>query len=169
MLFKKTLLAVAALAFAGAASAVTPVVGSFQVTLKIESKCTIATLADVGLGTRQAGVGSGVANTAKGSTDISVTCNDGLPYSIGLVAASNPTNITGGGWLLGASTTLPEKIPYVMRTGIDGGGLNWGSGANVIGETGSGVAKIKTVFVSLASLSFKPDSYSDTVNVTVTY
>ena len=96
MLFKKTLLAVAALAFVGvAAAASNPATATFKVLMKINAACTVVagSASDI-----QIGVVGGVdadSGSNSGTNNIKVTCSKTTPYNIGLTPSNAST--TGAG------------------------------------------------------------------------
>lgn len=173
MLFKKTLLAVAAFAFVGAASAATST-ATFQVKMTITKSCNVVagSGSDINLGS----VASSAINTS-GTNNISVTCSKTTPYFIGLTpSTANGGNTTGAGNMI--STTAPaantDKVPYQL-TSVSAAGPVWGNTAtattvgNGVTGTGNGLAQTIPVFATAASANFTPDSYADTVTVTVNY
>ena len=181
MLFKKTLLAVAALAFVGAASAARPATGSFQVLMKIISSCTVTAGAgsNIQLGAA-AGVDASAAVGTTGSSSINVLCAKNTAYNIALKSTNNAST-AGLGTLIGTGANT-DTLTYQLYS--DGGYAHaWGSngvtsssaGSNTAGETGftsTGVAKAYTVYAKATVATpalVTPDSYSDTVTVSVYY
>ena len=168
MLFKKTLLAVAALAFVGAAAAA-PATASFQVKMTIQKSCSVTagSASDINLGT--------VLSTAinqTGNNTISIVCSKTTPYTIGLLPATTGGTANGTGFMI--STTAPgtnlDKVPYSLYSD-SGNSVVWGNtiGTNTVASTGTGAAKTHTVYAKNIDANYTPDSYADTVNVTVTY
>ena len=171
MLFKKTLLAVAAFAFVGVAAADTTT-SSFKVNLTVTKNCRVKTAPiDINLGS----VAAGEAVTA-GSTVINVNCSKSTPFTVGLTPVNAST--TGAGTMTGPGPGT-ETIPYQLHQ-TTAAGANWGNvtgtGANVMSGTGSGMGsgqlKPFTAFATVA-LTATDDvtvgAYTDTVTVTVTY
>lgn len=167
MLFKKTLFAVAALAFVGVASAATAT-ATFQVKMTIQKSCGVVagSASDINLGT----VSSSAVNTS-GTSNINVTCSKTTPYFIGL-APSN-ANTAGAGVMSGTGTNL-DKVPYQLNS-VSASGPVWGNTAtattvgNGVSGTGNGSAQAIPVFATAPNANFTPDSYADTVTVTVNY
>lgn len=175
MLFKKTLFAVAALAFAGVASAApNPATATFQVLLKIQKSCSVTagTASDINLGTVDAS-----ATNLAGTSNISVNCAPKTPYFIGL----SPSNAnTLGAGTLSALNVAPvtgntDAVPYQLRSASGIAGAIWGNTAsstvvgNGVSGTGNGNAQLIPVYVTAPSANFTPDSYRDTVTVNVNY
>lgn len=175
MSFKKTLFAVAAFAFVGAASAApNPATATFQVLLKIQKSCavTAGTASNIDLGTVDAS-----ATNLAGNNTISVNCANKTPYFIGL-APSN-ANTLGAGTLgplnIAPVTGNTDVVPYQLRSATGVAGAIWGNTAtgtvvgNGVSGTGNGSAQSITVYATVPSANFTADSYRDTVTVNVNY
>ena len=170
MLFKKTLLAVAALAFVGVAGAATTT-SSFNVKMTVTSNCAIKTApADINLGS----VAAGDAVTP-GSTAIVVNCSKSTPFTVGLKPSNNDT--TGAGVMAGPSPATP--IAYQLHQTTAAGAV-WGNvaGTNTMAGTGAGMGSIAAQQVSFTAFATVPagatdavtlGAYNDLVTVTVTY
>jgi spore coat protein U-like protein len=144
--------------------------GTFSVTATVNSTCTVGT-SNVAFGTYDPSSGS--ANNASGS--VSVTCTTGSTYSIALDAGGN----AGGASVFsnrrmkaGTSNYLPYQLyldsghATVWGDGTNSSSLNPASGT----YTGNGSAQGYTVYGQLTAGQYvAPGSYTDTVNVTVTY
>ncbi|WP_413501136.1 spore coat U domain-containing protein [Psychrobacter maritimus] len=113
-------------------------------------------------------IASSATNT-KGSTSIGVTCTNGAAYNIGLAPSNG--NVNGAGIMTG---TIPNSdvIPYQLQS-TDG--TAWGntlpaeSIKNGVADKGTGVNQSHIVHVVVPSADFKPDDYSDIVNISVNY
>ena len=109
------------------------------------------------------------ATNTKGSTSIGVTCTNGAAYNIGLAPSNG--NVNGAGIMTG---TIPNSdvIPYQLQS-TDG--TAWGntlpaeSIKNGVADKGTGVNQSHIVHVVVPSADFKPDDYSDIVNISVNY
>ncbi|MGV8803810.1 MAG: Csu type fimbrial protein [Polaromonas sp.] len=170
MLFKKTLLAVAALAFVGVAGAATAT-ANFQVLMKINKACTVTAGSSSNI---QIGAVAGVDSNSgsnNGTSNISVTCSKTTPYNIGLLPSN--TNTAGAGVMAGTSGNT-DTVPYQLNSGSATGPV-WGNTAtatvvgNGVAGVGNGSAQTIPVFATAPSANFTPDSYTDTVTVTVNY
>ena len=170
MLFKKTLLAVAALAFVGVAAAATAT-SSFNVKLTVTSNCLIkAAPVDVDLGSVAAG-----AAVSPGSTNIVVNCSKGTPFNVGLKPSNN--DVSGAGVMAGPAPATP--IPYQLHQTTAAGAI-WGNtaGTNTMAGTGAGMGSISaqqvsfTAYATVATAATDAvtlGAYTDLVTVTVTY
>jgi spore coat protein U-like protein len=137
--------------------------GQFNVTLTLQAECRLTSTSNVAFGT------SGVITsplTATGS--VVVQCTNTTPFNVGL-NAGNGTGATITNRLMssGASTLPYQLFRDAGRT------QNWGNtvGTDTLSGTGSGAAQSLTVYglVPIPGTQPAPGSYSDTVQVTVTY
>lgn len=170
MLFKKSLLAVAAFAFVGVASAATAT-NTFNVKMTVASICAIKTApVDINLGP----VFAGDAVVA-GSTNIVVNCSKGTTYNVGLTPFSGST--AGLGSMIGPAPSTP--IPYQLHQTTATGSI-WGNvvSTNTMSGTGLGMGNVpaqQTTFTAFATVAAGATdavtlgAYTEQVTVTVTY
>ncbi|MEO7553745.1 MAG: spore coat protein U domain-containing protein [Alteraurantiacibacter sp.] len=132
----------------------------------VSNACTVDALANANLGNVVAG-----ATAPAGSTTIRVRCPTGTAYNIGVLPSNN--NTAGAGQMSGTGTNT-DKIAYQLRRTSSTGPI-WGntattsSAGNGLGGTGNGSNQDFTVYATAPSSNFRPDTYSDTVRVTVNY
>ena len=172
MMFKKTLLAAAVIAFGGIAlnASATTVTGQFTVSLKVNSTCIVNTSgsSNITLGPVIAG-----ATTTVQSGAFSVNCSNKTPFTVGLAPSNN--NTAGAGVL-----TAPSGGTIAYQLYSDAGTTTWGNTAavgstgNGKSGTGAGMASAKAVaFTAYAnatgSTDVQPDTYSDTVTINVNF
>ncbi|MDE4455266.1 Csu type fimbrial protein [Psychrobacter sp. DAB_AL62B] len=106
-----------------------------------------------------------------GNNAIGITCTNTTAYNIGLAPSNGSLN--GAGLMKGSDTN--PIVPYQLRSATGLGGAIWGNTAtstsvgNGVKGTGSGEVQNKTVYVTVPSADFKPDTYSDTVTIRVNY
>lgn len=115
----------------------------------------------------------GAANSDQTST-INVTCAASTAYQVGLAPSNGST--TGAG-VMASTGGVPgntDSVPYRLysnaaRTASWGNVLN--PSGNTVTGTGTGTAQALTVYgrVLGSSVNVRPDSYRDTVTVTVSY
>lgn len=173
MLFKKTLLAVAAFAFVGVASAATTPPSTFNVKLIVTSNCKIKTspIGDIDLGS----VAAGEAVTA-GTTTIAVNCSKATTFKVGLTPSNSST--TGAGSMTNAvltGTPIPYQLHQTSAAGSVWGNVTTGAG-NTMGGTGAGMEATKalsfTAYATVATAdtnNVELGTYNDVVSVVVTY
>lgn len=177
MLLKKLLLSAAVLVTSGFATAITAgdATATFQVVMVIQKACSVTAGAtsNINLGT----VSSTAVNTT-GSNTFSVNCSLTTPYYIGMApSAANGGGTTGAGNMI--STTNPvtntSKVPYQLSSTAGPSGTLWGNTAtttsvgNGVAGIGTGLAQTLTVYATVASADFTPDSYADTVTINVNF
>jgi spore coat protein U-like protein len=177
MNMKHTLLAAAMLATAGfsATSLAATATNTFQVSIKINSACTVTaqnlvfTAVNANVTTDQ---------TVSNPNGISVTCSKGTPYNIGLQPSNG--NVAGVGSMSGAIAGNTDTVPYTLYSNSAFTTV-WGNQGVSASTLGNGVAgtpsadgSTATVYPVYAkvlgtSLNVIPDTYSDTVTVSVYY
>jgi spore coat protein U-like protein len=121
------------------------------------------------------------ANTAANldqaqGTPITVACSSGTPYVVNLTPQST-TSTTGAGNMVNGVV----NVPYQLRQATGLTAAVWGNTGTVVAGvatpgngiggsgTGMGSAKPYTVYATVPSTDFAPNTYSDTVNVSVVY
>lgn len=159
-----TALAITAMTASAPALAATTTT-TFGVSATVEAQCTITSAAAMAFGT----VGSLASNVDK-TSDIVIKCTNTTPFNIGLNAgtATSATVTTRKMTGTGAS---PATLSYSLfsdsaRT------VNWGNtvGTDTKSGTGTGSDATFTVYGRIPiQTAPKPDTYSDTITVTVTY
>lgn len=155
--------------FAASAAHASTATDTFDVSMTITAACSVTagSASDLDLGT--------VASTATAMSDssnITVKCSNTVPYYVGLAPSSGAT--TGAGSLSPAGAS-PDLVPYQLRSSAGSSGTVWGNTAtttstgNGVAGTGNGANQTLTVYVTAPSANYAPDTYSDTVTVTVNY
>jgi len=140
--------------------------GTLNVNATVGSNCTVSAT-PLAFGTVMAN-----ATNLSGTSTLTVTCPNGTPYYIGLAPSNNST--TGAGVMSGTGGNT-DKPPYQLRSTAGSSGTIWGNTAtstsvgNGVGGTGTGSAQNRTVYATIPSANYRPDSYSDTVTVRVNY
>ena len=142
---------------------------TFDVRLTITKACTVTagSGSDIDLGSHPA-----FDTNITGSNTITVKCSKTTPYYIGL-APSNSN--TAGAGSMASTGTGTDTVPYQLRSTSGMTGTIWGNTAtassvgNGVSGTGNGSDKTHTVYATVASANYTPDSYKDTVTVTVNY
>ena len=143
--------------------------GSFQVLITVAKACSVTAgnASNINFGTVDSSVTGLVA-----SSNISVTCSKTTPYNVGLMPSN--TNTVGAGVMKSPVLANTDTVAYQLRS-VSATGPVWGNTAtptavgNGVAGTGTGVAQVIPVFATVANANVTPDSYSDTVTVTVNY
>jgi spore coat protein U-like protein len=166
-LLTATLFSVASLVTISSATAADTATGNFNVGLTIESSCKLTedSASDIDLTSATDGV------VKKGNSDISVACSVGTPYTIGFIAGND-----GGAGGIGVLKGLKEgsvTIGYKLTQDLEGAAA-WGNTAITNTVAGTGTGKLNAIshpvyVTTTTTTDVIPDTYSDTVDVTVTY
>jgi spore coat protein U-like protein len=146
------------------AFATTTTTTTFGVSLTLNADCVITSASNLDFGS------SGVLSSAIDNTSsIGVQCTDTTPYNIGLDA----------GTATGATVTTRQMTGTVNGALVNyalysnpGMTTNWGNtvGTDTVSATGNGAVQTYPVYgVVPAQTTPAPDSYADTITVTVTY
>lgn len=166
----KVALGTASLAlFWGTAANADTATADFDISLTIDATCAVTADAasDIDLGTEDAS-----ATDLAGSSSFTVNCSKTTPYYIGLVPSNGDT---GGAGVLSPSGASTDTVPYQLRQTAGTAGAIWGGTATTTAAgngkagTGNGADQTIDVFVTVPSADYAPDSYSDTVTITVNY
>lgn len=142
--------------------------GEFEIGLVVQSVCnlTAGSSSNIDLGN----VGDGSVKT--GTNNISVACSTGTPYKIGFLAR-NDGGAGGVGVLKGTKNDGAISIIYKLTKDV-AGVTPWGNtaGTNTMDATGTGflaAVSYPVYATTTGSTDVVPDTYSDMVDVTVTY
>ncbi|MBU5616204.1 spore coat protein U domain-containing protein [Psychrobacter sp. TAE2020] len=142
--------------------------GEFKVGLTIQAACnlTAGSSSNIDLGIVSDG------SIKKGTNNIFVACSTGIPYKIGLLAR-NDGGAGGVGVLKGAKNGGAISIIYKLTQDLNGD-TPWGNtaGTNTVDGTGTGSLpsiSYPVYATTVGSTNVVADTYSDTIDVTVTY
>lgn len=152
---------------------------SFPFTVKatVAKSCTVSAGPSSDI---QLGPVSGVAfsdTNLTGTNSITLTCSGATPYNIGLRPSNNNTAGVG---VMAAQNLSPvtgntDSVPYQLRSTAGMTGTIWGNTAtsSMVGNgksgTGTGSSQSIPVYATTPNANFTPDTYADTVTVTVNY
>lgn len=137
----------------------------FQVTATVPSYCQITTTSTLNFGSKDGDNIAASANSALG-----VQCTNTTPYQIGLTPTNGSTSGQGKMLPTGAVPGNTDSVAYQLYR--DSAGTQpWGSqlNGNTRSAIGSGNVDNYTVYGAIVHQVVQPDSYKDTVTVTVTY
>lgn len=151
------------LAFASATAGAASTSTTFNVTATVIDVCLVSA-GNLGFGTYNPIGGSGL----NGTSTITVTCTLGTGYNVQLDPGANGGSVTTRQMIRTSGT---EVLNYSLYRDA-GRTLNWGQTDNTdtLSSTGTGLSQGHTVYGSIpASENVPTGSYSDTVNVTVSY
>ncbi|CAN7339147.1 Csu type fimbrial protein [Variovorax paradoxus] len=152
----------------GACGSIQPDNFPFLVTAKVDKSCLV-TADPLNFGTID-GL-PGMADRDQIST-INVTCTTPTSYTVALTPSNNSTTGIGSMSPTGGVPGNADAVPYRLYRDA-ARSSPWGSvtNSNTVAGTGTGSAQSLTVYgrVLGSSVNVRPDSYLDTVTVTVTY
>lgn len=140
--------------------------GTINVNATLSSACTVSA------GTLAFGTVRASQTNLSGQSTLTVTCPNGTAYYIGLAPSNGST--TGAGVMSGTAGNT-DKPAYQLRSTAGTSGTIWGNTAtttsvgNGVAGTGTGAAQNRTVYATMPSANYRPDTYSDTVTVRVNY
>lgn len=136
--------------------------GHLAVSMTIVSTCTVGSSAAMAFG------GAGLLTTAVTATGtFTVTCQNATPFSLGLDQGANGGSVTNRR-MRGAATGALINYSLYQDAARS---VNWGNTAGFWeSATGTGSAQTLTVYgLTPAQATPAPDSYVDSVTVTVNY
>jgi spore coat protein U-like protein len=158
------------LAFVGEpANAATTTSQQFQVQLTIQAECVIRSTATLSFGTLGVLGGAGGTTNNDATTTVAVQCTNTTPYDIGLNEGTTTGGTTTTRLLVGSGSSA--TVQYKLYTD-PGHATNWGNTVNTdtVHATGNGASQSYTIYGRIPPQTTPaPDTYSDTVTVTVTY
>ncbi|MGM0517702.1 MAG: Csu type fimbrial protein [Pseudomonadota bacterium] len=138
---------------------------TFQVTATVADTCDI-TATDLAFGAYDPNAGA-----LDGTSTITATCTSGTSYDIGLDTGNNGAEATTTTRAMDDGAATPSYLDYELYS--DSGRTTvWGDtvGTDTVNQTSAGGAEDHTVYGQIPTGQFVPaGSYSDTINVTITY
>lgn len=172
MQFKKSLMTATLLTIGGftamsSANAANPTTSSFGVSMEVESICTVnAAPTSIVLAKTAAGKATEAVTAI---TELTLNCSKGSIATIGLTPVS--TTSTDGTGNLKGGVSDEELVAYKLTSG-SASGTAWGTATTVSTAAFADYATAITTPIYLTVTSnadVTPGTYSDTVNISVTY
>ncbi|MFP2431110.1 Csu type fimbrial protein [Enterobacter ludwigii] len=134
----------------------------FNVTATVVKQCNVSFANNLSFGNIYAR-----QNNITSFNTFGVACSSNTPYSIGLLPSNN--NTAGNGMMKGTGSNT-DTVPYQLSSTAGPSGMVWGNTAqNTVAGLGTGSPASYTVYGTVPSANYKPDSYSDTVTINVNY
>lgn len=135
---------------------------TFQVQITIQASCSILSAATLNFGPQNV-----LASNIDQTSTMQVQCANSTPYNIGLDAGTaTGATVTTRKMTNGAATVSYSLFSDAGRT------TNWGNtvGTDTVGATGNGASQGFTVYGRVpAQTTSAPNTYTDTITVTVTF
>jgi spore coat protein U-like protein len=153
-----------------AAPPTSPATANFNVTITIVKECSVTTPPTISLGTY--GAVSLISSGASGTTNFNVTCSNGAPYTIGF---SSPNDAPAGSTThqMKGTGTNTAVVQYQLTDGTTGAKNTnpLSATTSVISDTGTGAAQNKIIKAAVFNYTapVAPDTYTDTVTLSVSY
>jgi spore coat protein U-like protein len=142
--------------------------GTMSVTITINAACSVTAGASIAF----AAIASTVSAAQTASGTITVTCTNLSPYSVSLDNGANYSStrrMINGSSYIGYGLYTDNAYANAWGTSTAAGSCTGGASTCALG-TGSGSAQNISVYAKIPTLSGPPaGSYTDTVNITVTY
>ncbi len=132
---------------------------TIAISATVQATCTVSAVA--------LAFGTYTGTALAGTTTISVQCTNTTPYNVGIDQGGG----TGATVTTRIMTNGGATLSYSLYTNVTHTSV-WGNtiGTNTVTGTGNGAVQALTVYGLVNGTQFPtPGSYTDTVNVTVTY
>lgn len=170
MQFKRSLMTATLITIGGftamsANAATGPATDTFDVKMTVASSCTVAAGPTINLGAIDAGGTAPVVGTSA----FNVACSKGTPFTISMLP--NGEDSAGIGSMKGTDGNL-DTIAYKLTTDLEGATTWTGLDKKTGTGTGTGTNLPFEVYAKVTTDDFetvKPDTYSETVTVSVAY
>ena len=156
------------LVVAAGPAAATTTTQNFQVTLTIVAECVIRSTATLAFGSIGVLGGSSGATNNDATAAVAVQCTNTTPYDIGLNAGTTSGGSTTTRLLAGSGAPTVQYKLYQDA----GHTTNWGNtvATDTASKVGNGASQSYTIYGRIPPQTTPaPDTYTDTVTVTVTY
>jgi spore coat protein U-like protein len=154
-----------------AAAPQNPATASFNVTITLVKQCSVTTPANISLGAY--GAVDLISTTATGTTSFNLTCTAGTAYTIGFAGSDDLTAGSPTHQMKGVTTGNTNVVQYQLTDATPSAGNTapLSASSSVISGTGTGVAVAKTLQAKVINYTTPdaPDTYTDTVTMSVTY
>lgn len=141
---------------------------NFNVTITILKQCTVTAPATINLGS--VGANDLKTTTTSSTQAYTVLCSKGTPYTIGF---SSPNDISAGSAThqMKGTGSNTDYVQYNLFDATTNGTVPLDSSAHVVSDTGTGASQSKSVKAQVVNYTtaVTPDTYTDTVTMTVTY
>ncbi len=148
-----------------------PATAQFNVTITILKQCTITAPATISLG--QLGASDLITTTTAATQPFTVTCSPGTAYTVGFsstndVSTGSPTHQMKGS-ISGNAGVVQYNLFDVTSGATNPAALS--ATSSVISDAGTGASQTKMLKAQVTNYTaeVRPDTYTDTVTMTVTY
>ena len=165
------LLLSASMASGASATPQDPATAQFNVTITILKQCTVTAPATINLGS--VGATDLVTTTTNATQPFTVTCSLGTGYTVGFSSSNDVSNGSPTHQMKGATTGNGSVVQYSLFDATSGATNTaaLSASSSVISGTGTGASQTKMLKAQVVNYTtaVTPDTYNDTVTMTVTY
>lgn len=148
-----------------------PATAQFNVTITILKQCTVTAPATISLGS--VGASDLLTTTTSATQPFSVTCSPGTGYTVGFSSANDVSTGSSTHQMKGGISGNANVVQYNLFDATSGATNTAALSAtsSVISDTGTGSGQTKSLKAQVTNYTteVKPDTYTDTVTMTVTY
>ena len=148
-----------------------PATAQFNVTITILKQCTVTAPATINLGS--VGATDLITTTTNATQPFTVTCSLGTGYTVGFSSSNDISNGSPTHQMKGATTGNGSVVQYNLFDATSGATNTaaLSASSSVISGTGTGASQTKMLKAQVVNYTtaVTPDTYNDTVTMTVTY
>ena len=148
-----------------------PATAQFNVTITILKECTVTAPATINLGS--VGATDLISTTTSATQPFTVTCSLGTGYTVGFASTNDVTTGSPTHQMKGAATGNASLVQYNLFDATAGATNTaaLSASSSVISGTGTGVSQTKMLKAQVVNYTtaVTPDTYTDTVTMSVTY
>ena len=148
-----------------------PATAQFNVTITILKECTVTAPATISLGS--VGATDLITTTTSATQPFTVTCSLGTGYTVGFASTNDVTTGSPTHQMKGAATGNSSVVQYNLLDATSGATNTaaLSASSSVISGTGTGASQTKMLKAQVVNYTtaVTPDTYTDTVTMSVTY
>ncbi len=148
-----------------------PATAQFNVTITILKQCVVTAPATISLGS--VGASDLLTTTTSAAQPFTVTCSPGTGYTVGFSSTNDLSTGSATHQMKGGASGNTNVVQYNLFDTTTGATNTaaLSASSSVISDTGTGSSQTKTLKAQVTNytVEVKPDTYTDTVTMTVTY
>ena len=157
--------------YSASAAPQNPATAQFNVTITILKQCLVTAPATISLGS--VGASDLLTTTTSATQSFTVTCSPGTGYTVGFSSANDASTGSATHQMKGAIGGNTNFVQYNLFDATAGAtnSAALSATASLISDTGTGLSQTKMLKAQVTNytVEVKPDTYTDTVTMTVTY
>ena len=148
-----------------------PATAQFNVTITILKQCTVTAPATISLGS--IGATDLITTTTSATQPFTVNCSLGTGYTVGFSSTNDVSTGSATHQMKGAANGNTAVVQYNLFDATSGAtnAAALSASSSVITGTGTGISQTKMLKAQVVNYTttVMPDTYTDTVTMTVTY